>query len=224
MVSIDGHHLRIEEIVRVARDLEEVQISREGRKNIINSYELRKKITSSDKAVYGINTGFGIFANKQIANEDSSKLSRNLIISHAVGTGDPFPEEIVRAAMLVRANTLTKGYSGVRPIVVETLLQMLNANVIPVIPSQGSLGSSGDLAPLSHLALVFTTDERDLEEESGNVYYENSLFSGKEAMRRAGINRIVLEAKEGLAINNGATFSAAIAALSIYESKSLFDL
>lgn len=224
MVSIDGHHLRIEEIVRVARDLEEVQISREGRKNIINSYELRKKITSSDKAVYGINTGFGIFANKQIANEDSSKLSRNLIISHAVGTGDPFPEEIVRAAMLVRANTLTKGYSGVRPIVVETLLQMLNANLIPVIPSQGSLGSSGDLAPLSHLALVFTTDERDLEEESGNVYYENSLFSGKEAMRRAGINRIVLEAKEGLAINNGATFSAAIAALSIYDSKALIDL
>ena len=224
MVSIDGHHLHIDEIVRVARNYEEVQINEEGMKNILHSYELRKKITSSDKAVYGINTGFGIFANKQIANEDSAKLSRNLIISHAVGTGDPFPEEIVRAAMLVRANTLCKGYSGVRPVVVETLIKMLNAKIFPLIPSQGSLGSSGDLAPLSHLALIFTTDEKNLEEESGNAYFENTLLSGKVAMRKAGINRIVLEAKEGLAINNGATFSAAIAALSVFDSFALSDV
>jgi len=223
MISIDGHHLQIEEIVGVARNFERVQISDEGIKNITNSYELRKKISSSGKPVYGINTGFGIFANKQIDNKDSSKLSRNLIISHAVGTGDPLPNEVVRAAMLVRANTLTKGYSGVRPIVVETLLQMLNANVVPQVPSQGSLGSSGDLAPLSHLALVFTTDENDLEEESGFAYFEGELYSGKVAMQKAGIPRIILEAKEGLAINNGATFSAAIAALCTYDSKSIIN-
>jgi histidine ammonia-lyase len=224
MISIDGHHLQIEEIVRVARNNEKVEISEKGIKNILHSYELRKKISSSGKAVYGINTGFGIFANRQIANSDSSKLSRNLILSHAVGTGEPFSNEIVRAAMLVRANTLSKGYSGVRLVIVETLIQMLNENVIPQIPSQGSLGSSGDLAPLSHMALVFTSDEKDLDEESGFAYFQQELISGKKAMEKAGIKRIILEAKEGLAINNGATFSAAIAALSVYDSKNLIDI
>lgn len=224
MIFIDGNHLQIEEIVRVARDFEEIRISEEGMKNVIHSYEIRKKISSSGKAVYGINTGFGIFANRQIDNRDSSKLSRNLIISHAVGTGMPLSSEIVRAAMLVRANTLCKGFSGVRPVVVETLIEMLNKNLIPQIPSQGSLGSSGDLAPLSHMALVFTTDENDKEDESGFAYYQNELLTGKEAMQRAGIPRIVLEAKEGLAINNGATFSAAIAALCVHDTKSLINI
>jgi len=224
MVSIDGHHLQIEEIIRVARNNEKVNISESGKMNIKKSHELKTQILESGKAVYGINTGFGIFSNKQIANEDSSKLSRNLILSHAVGTGDPFPLEVVRAAMLVRANTLTKGYSGVRLEVVETLIQMVNKNVVPVVPSQGSLGSSGDLAPLSHLALVFTTDEKNTEEESGLAYFNGSIVSGKEAMRLAGIPRLILESKEGLAINNGATFSAAIAALSLYDAKNLIDI
>lgn len=223
MILIDGHHLKIEEIVRVARDFEKVKISDSGIENIKNSFDLKNTIIESNKAVYGINTGFGIFADKQIAHEDSSKLSRNLILSHAVGTGDPFPLEIVRAAMLVRANTLTKGFSGVRIEVVETLVNMLNSNVIPEVPSQGSLGSSGDLAPLSHLALVFTTDENDLEEDSGYAYYQGQRLSGKEAMKRSGIPRLILGAKEGLAINNGATFSAAIAALSLFDSRSLID-
>jgi|AutmiccommuBRH23_1029490.scaffolds.fasta_scaffold00925_21 histidine ammonia-lyase len=224
MISIDGHHLQIDEIVKVARNYEKVIISVEGIKNIEKSYALKNQITTSNKAVYGINTGFGIFANKQIANKDASQLSRNLILSHAVGTGEPFSNEIVRAAMLVRANTLTKGFSGVRIEVVNTLIEMLNANLVPIIPSQGSLGSSGDLAPLSHLALVFTTDEKDLDEDSWFAFYLDQKLTGKEAMKRAGIPRLVLESKEGLAINNGATFSAAIAALSVYDSKSLIDL
>ncbi len=197
MITIDGHHLQIEEIVRVARNFEKVEISDSGIENIKSSFDLKNTIIESNKAVYGINTGFGIFANKQIAHGDSSKLSRNLILSHAVGTGDPFPAEIVRAAMLVRANTLTKGFSGVRLEVVETLINMLNSNVIPEVPSQGSLGSSGDLAPLSHLALVFTTDEKDLEEDSGYAYYQGQRLSGKEAMERSGIPRLILGAKEG---------------------------
>ena len=138
MILIDGHHLKIEEIVRVARDFEKVKISDSGIENIKNSLDLKNTIIESNKAVYGINTGFGIFADKQIAHEDSSKLSRNLILSHAVGTGDPFPLEIVRAAMLVRANTLTKGFSGVRIEVVETLVNMLNSNVPPEVPSQST--------------------------------------------------------------------------------------
>ena len=224
MVAIDGHHLTIEEIVKVARKNEKVAISDVGIANIKNSFELKNNILASTHAVYGINTGFGIFANKQIANEDLSKLSRNLILSHAVGTGDPFSNEIVRAAMLVRANTLTKGFSGVRLTVVDTLVNMLNSDVIPEVPSQGSLGSSGDLAPLSHLALVFTTDENDLEEDSGYAFYQGKRLSGKEAMQKAGIPRLILQSKEGLAINNGATFSAAIAALCMYDSRLLVDI
>jgi histidine ammonia-lyase len=175
-------------------------------------------IIAEDRPVYGINTGFGIFADRRISKEDAATLSRNLIISHAVATGPDLPLEVVRAAMLIRANTLAKGYSGIRPLVVETLVEMLNRGVTPLIPSQGSLGSSGDLAQLSHLALVFTTDEKDLEAESGWADFKGKRMSGKAAMAAAGIPRIILGAKEGLAVNNGATFSAAIGALAAHDA------
>lgn len=224
MIYIDGHHLTIEDVVNVARNNFQVGISGQGKKNIIHSYTLKESIVNSGKPIYGINTGFGIFSDKRIAAKDSKKLSRNLILSHAVGTGKPLEKEIVRAAMLVRANTLSKGFSGVRLEIVATILDMLNKDVIPVIPSQGSLGSSGDLAPLSHLALVFTTDENDKDSDSGFAEFHGEIISGKRAMKKAGINRLVLEAKEGLAINNGATFSAAIAALCIFDATYLLDM
>ncbi len=147
-----------------------------------------------------------------------------MILSHAVGTGDPLPTEVVRAAILIRANTLAKGYSGVRLILIETLLEMLNKKVHPIIPSQGSLGSSGDLAPLSHLGLVLSTDDQDLDELSGYAEYEGNILSGKQAMDKAGIPRIILEAKEGIALNNGATFSAALGALACFEAKDLLEI
>ena len=153
MVFIDGHHLTIQEIVRVARFGEKVHISLEGQKNIQKSEDILKKILETGKPVYGINTGFGIFADRRIPLNDSAKLSRNLILSHAVSVGEPFPVDVVRAAMLVRANTLTKGYSGIRLKVVEVLIDMLNKGVTPIVPSQGSLGSSGDLC--LHCFLVF---------------------------------------------------------------------
>ncbi len=224
MVKIDGHHLSIDEIINVARNYEQVSISKQGERNINNSFNLKERILQSGTAVYGLNTGFGIFADTQIDSKDSARLSRNLILSHAVGTGAPLPKEIVRAAMLVRANTLTKGFSGVRREVVATLLDMVNKDITPVVPSQGSLGSSGDLSPLSHLALVFTTDEKDLETDSGLAEYGGDLLSGKAAMRAVGIDRLILGPKEGLAINNGATFSAAIAALCVNDAEMLLDL
>jgi histidine ammonia-lyase len=223
MVELDGNHLTIGQIVNVARFGEQVSISAEGRQYLLNSRQNLEKIIASGKAVYGINTGFGIFSDTKIPNQDAAQLSRNLILSHSVGTGDPFPPEIVRAGMLIRANTLTKGFSGVRIEIVETLLEMLNKNVTPVIPSQGSLGSSGDLCPLSHMALVFTTDEQNRDEDSGFAVYDHELMSGKAAMTKAGIGRIILGAKEGLALNNGATFSAAIASLAVYDTAYLLD-
>jgi histidine ammonia-lyase len=126
--------------------------------------------------------------------------------------------------MLIRANTLAIGLSGVRPILAETLLEMLNRNVTPVIPSQGSLGSSGDLSPLSHLALVFTTDEADRDEDSGKAFFDGQITSGKSAMQAAGIERLVLGPKEALGITNGATFSAGIAALSLHAARRLLTL
>jgi histidine ammonia-lyase len=182
-----------------------------------------ENIIQTGKPVYGINTGFGIFADQLISDHETITLNRNLILSHAVGTGDPLPTDIVRAAMLIRANTLAKGYSGVRLELVETLLEMLNQGVHPIIPSQGSLGSSGDLAPLSHLALIMSTDNEDAEELSGSAEYQGKISSGKKAMQKAGIPRLVLEAKEGIALNTGATFSAAIAALICWKAENILS-
>lgn len=224
MVQIDGSQLTLADVVKVARHAEPVSLSEEGYQTIQTSRRWLDMIVATDRPVYGINTGFGIFAERRIPRVDSARLSRNLILSHAVGTGPALPEEIVRAAMLVRANTLAKGHSGVRVEIVQTLLDMLNAGVTPVVPSQGSLGSSGDLCPLSHMALVFTTDEEDLAEESGSAIYQGQLLDGKTAMQKAGLQRIRLGPKEGLALNNGATFSAAIAALAVVDAEYLLDL
>jgi histidine ammonia-lyase len=220
-VSIDGEHLTIEEIISVARHGAKVGLSPVAREVIDTSHTWVEEIIASGAPVYGINTGFGVFAEKRIPPEESAKLSRNLILSHAVGTGSAFDDEVVRAAILVRANTLAKGHSGVRVEVVDTLLELLNKNVTPIVPSQGSLGSSGDLAPLSHLALVFTTDEQDEGSQSGTARYQEEILNGKDAMACAGIDRIILGAKEGLALSNGATFSAAIGALAVYDAETL---
>ncbi len=223
-VMIDGQQLTIEEIVAVSRHGAKVELANSARKAIQTARGWVDAIVEQGDPVYGINTGFGIFAEHQIPSEDSAKLSRNLILSHAVGTGQALSDEVVRAAILVRANTLSKGYSGVRIEIVETLLALLNRNVTPIIPSQGSLGSSGDLGPLSHLALVITTDEKDLDSESGQAKFEGKILSGKAAMKRAGLKRVILAAKEGLALNNGATFSAAIAALAVFDAEKLLKI
>ena len=162
MIKIDGNNLSIKDIFNVARNNEKVSLTIQAKEKIATSHSWVQEIVQLEKPVYGINTGFGIFSNKQISPQDLKKLNRNLIISHAVGTGPDLPEEVVRAAMLIRANTLASGYSGVRVELVDNILKMLNQNVTPCIPSKGSLGSSGDLAPLSHLALVLTTDEQEL--------------------------------------------------------------
>jgi histidine ammonia-lyase len=221
VINLDGSHLTIEEIIGAARRFETVQIAPEACVEMSRSAGWVARIVASDSPVYGINTGFGIFADQRIPPAESSRLSRNLILSHAVAAGPSLPQEVVRAAMVVRANTLAKGFSGVRPELVELMTAMLNRRVTPVVPSQGSLGSSGDLAPLSHLGLVMTRDEKDDGNESGWADYAGKVLLGKTAMARAGLERIILGPKEGLALNNGATFSAAIGALSVYDAQNL---
>lgn len=213
--------LSLDDVVDVARKNEKVDLSPSSIKAIEISHARIRQILDKKSPVYGINTGYGIFADKTIPENEIRRLNHNLIISHAVGSGVELDRDIVRAAMLVRLNTLSRGYSGVSIELIKTLTEMLNKDVIPVIPSKGSLGSSGDLCLLSHLALVFARDEEDKEDESGFAYFSGQLYSGKKAMQLAGIERVVLGPKEGLALNNGATFSAALGALSVSDARYL---
>lgn len=218
------HDISITDVIKAAIEKVNLELTAGTLDAITKSRETVEEIIKNGKPVYGINTGFGIFADRTIDECSIQKLNRNLIISHAVGTGNPLDQRVVRAAMFIRAVTLAKGYSGVRPEIILTLLAMLNNDVIPVIPEKGSLGSSGDLCQLSHLALVVSRDELDLEAESGRAVYGKQEMSGKAAMELAGIERVILTAKEGLAINNGATFSAALGALAVYEAEYLVSV
>ncbi|MGH8829269.1 MAG: HAL/PAL/TAL family ammonia-lyase, partial [Jiangellaceae bacterium] len=175
--------------------------------------------------VYSINTGFGSLAGRQAfqRQEMASELSRRLVISNASGVGQWLEHDVVRAAMLIRISSLVRGYSGVRPEVVQTLVAMLNTNVLPAVPEFGSLGASGDLIPLAHLAIVATrsNDGEDRAEESGEAWLDGRIVSGIEAMSTAGIERVVLGPKEGLALLNGTSFSTAMAALAVYDADRL---
>jgi len=221
MIEITGNNLTIESLVEVARFDIEIKLSRSASEQIRSSHEKLLNLIKTTKPLYGINTGFGIFENKLISLDESKQLNRNLIFSHAVGTGDPLPEEIVRAAMAVRINALAKGLSGVKLKVVSTLVEMLNKGVIPQVSSKGSLGSSGDLCMLAQLGLVLLRDDLDLEEDSGIALFEGKLIYGKKAMLKAGIERIEFTHKDGLALINGATFSAAITALCVSDAYAL---
>jgi histidine ammonia-lyase len=224
MIELSGETLTIEQLAAVARAHAPVAaLSAEVKARMQRSYDwVERSIHANGKALYGVNTGFGSLANKQISASEARQLSRNVIVLCVCGVGKALPEDVVRAMMLIRANMLAKGHSGVRPVVAETLIAMLNAGVTPLVPEKGSLGASGDLAPLAHIAVVMT---RDLEDGdggfSGKATYQGELMSGAEAMYRAGIARLVLEAKEGLALSNGIDFMAACGALAVYDAENL---
>ena len=176
------------------------------------------------QAVYSINTGFGSLSGRQAfkSSAQARDLSRRLVISNAAGVGQPLDAEVVRAAMLIRAASLSRGYSAVRAVVVETVLAMLERGVTPWVPEYGSLGASGDLIPLAHMALVMSRDERgEAEIDSGQAWFDGQLMSGVAAMKAAGIERIVLGPKEGLALLNGTSFSTAQTALALADAENL---
>ena len=213
MIVIDGENLNIEKVIRVARGMEKVGISPEAKDRIEKSRMAVEDIINSDRIAYGIKTGFGELQNIIIPQKDVKKLQKNLILSHSAGVGRPLDTEIVRAAMLIRANALAKGYSGVRYLVIKTLIDMLNKRVHPIMPEKGSVGASGDLAPLAHMAMVLIGE--------GVAEYKGEVMEGKKAMEKAGIDTIELEAKEGLALINGTPVMNAIASLAIYDSINL---
>ncbi len=208
-VTLDGESLRIEQVVAVARFHATVSLSPSTYEAIDASRALVERIVREGRTVYGISTGFGEFSKITIGSDQSAQLQENLILSHCVAVGTPLPEETVRAMMLLRANALSKGYSGIRRELIEALIAMLNKGVHPIVPEQGSLGASGDLAPLAHMALVLLG--------KGEAIYQGERMPGGEAMRRAGIPVFHLLAKEGLALINGTQCMTAIGTLAWYD-------
>ncbi|MCA0386384.1 MAG: histidine ammonia-lyase [Firmicutes bacterium] len=215
-VMIDGQGLTIDQVVQVARFGAKVALTEGAKERIIRARKFVDELVDSKKVVYGITTGFGKFSDVVISKEETTDLQTNLIISHACGVGNPFSEEIVRAIMLLRVNNLAKGHSGVELKTAETLVQMLNEGVHPIIPEKGSLGASGDLAPLSHMVLVMLG--------LGEAIYAGERMSGAEAMKRAGIPSIQLTSKEGLALINGTQVMTAVGLITAYEAMQLVKL
>lgn len=212
-VIIDGNNLTIEDVVHVARDGYRVELSNIAEERVLYSRKIVEKYVNDEKVVYGITTGFGKFSDVVISKEDTEILQKNLIMSHSCGVGEPLPEEVVRAIMLLRANALAKGFSGVRLETLNTLIEMLNKGVTPVIPEKGSLGASGDLAPLAHMVLVMIG--------KGEALYKGERMTGEKAMKEAGISPVVLSSKEGLALINGTQVMSAIGCLNVYDAKRL---
>ena len=210
-VVLDGNSLSIEQIAAVARDGARVSALPQARQKMQRSRDFLERCVAEGTAIYGVTTGIGEFARVRISPEQSAELSRRIIYSHSAGTGQPFPEDAVRAAMLLRANVLAKGYSGVRLSLFDTVLDMINKGVVPYIQEKGSLGVSGDLSPMSQFAEVAIGE--------GRAWYQGELLPGAEAMRRAGVKPTDLTFKEGLGLINGSQMMTGGAALLVYDAE-----
>jgi histidine ammonia-lyase len=214
-IQIDGEQLDFAQLFRIVFEGAQVELAPHARERMLASRAVIERLIASDQAVYGVNTGFGKMASVRISREQIGELQVNLVRSHACGVGAPLSEHETRAMLLLRANAIAQGFSGVRPVVAETLCKMLNAGVHPRIPSQGSVGASGDLAPLAHLALVAIGEDEAI--------LQGRKLSGGEAMRAAGIVPLALEAKEGLALLNGTQAMLALLALGLREAEIAVD-
>ena len=215
-IVLTGNEITLQQIVNVARQGATVSLSLKAEQNIIRSRKVVDKLVDGEKVVYGVTTGFGMFSETFIEREYTNALQKNLIVSHAVGAGDFFSPDVVRAAMLLRVNNFTYGYSGIRLETVQALVEMLNRGVTPLVPEKGSLGASGDLVPLAHMVLPLLG--------LGKATYRGEVMSGAEAMRAAGISTLELTQKEGLALINGTQFMTAVGALTVYDALELLKV
>jgi len=212
-VSLNGEDLKIEDVWAIAVEDVPAALAAEGREKMEAARSLVEQAARGEggEHTYGINTGFGRFVSKSIPPELTEELQLRLLRSHACGVGEPYPDEVVRAAMLLRANTLAKGYSGARVETVQLILECLNRGVLPVVPSRGSVGASGDLAPLAHLALPLVGE--------GLAKVDGETLSGADALTRAGLEPVRLQAKEGLSLVNGTQFMCAMGALALVRAR-----
>lgn len=216
MLTIDGNRLRLEDVIEVARFGQKVSLAEEAKIRVNQSRCYIDQLVQEERVVYGITTGFGKFSDVRISSSETELLQKNLIISHSCGTGPLFNEETVRAIMLLRANALSKGYSGVRMEIIVGLLNMLNCGIHPAIPEKGSLGASGDLAPLAHMALPLLG--------LGQAFYKGQLMDGGQALEMAGLKPVTLSSKEGLALINGTQVLTACGAIAAYDALKMVKL
>src|SRR5580765_7676570 len=218
-IAINGESLTFEQVIAVAYgrpDEPRVSLSDSAKANVDRSATAVQTLLDRGEIAYGITTGFGAFKDKIISREEVELLQRNIVVSHAVGVGKPFDTPTVRAIMLIRANTLARGFSGIRLETLELMLECLNRGVHPIIPEKGSLGASGDLAPLAHCACVLIGE--------GEAEFNGETLTGAEALKRAGLMPVKLAAKEGLALTNGTTVMTAVGLLETWKAKHLAEL
>jgi histidine ammonia-lyase len=214
---IDGNTLDIPVLYKISiSDSSSVILKKDALSAVSKSRNLIEKWIAEDKTIYGVTTGFGEFSNVRILASDIEQLQKNLIYSHAAGAGDSLPDEIVRAMMILRLNTLAKGYSGIKPETLDVLIRMFNAGIVPIIPSQGSVGASGDLVQLAHLILTMMGE--------GKVKYRGKITEASKALRTEKIAPVSLTAKEGLALINGTQMMTAYTALAVHEAAELSAL
>src|SRR5512132_4709095 len=212
-VVLTGGPLVIAEVVAVARGRGPVELGEEGRKRMVAARDVVERAVAEGRRVYGVSTGFGLLANTAVDPADLEELQRRIVLSHATATGDPMAVEVVRGMQLLRARTLTQGFSGVRPVVVEALVALLAAGITPVIPEHGSVGASGDLAQLAHLALPLLGE--------GEVMVDGARVPAAEGLRLAGLAPLRLSFKEGLSLVNGTEGMLALACLAIADAEAL---
>lgn len=213
MILVSGSGLAPEDVARVAGGGEEAALAYGARAAMERSREVIERLAAGDAPVYAVNTGVGLLADTRVSPEEQARLQLNVVRSHACGVGDPLPRDVVRAMMLIRANTLALGLSGIRPIVAEKLIELLNRGVTPVVPSRGSVGASGDLAPLAHAALVLIGE--------GEAEFGGRRVPGAEALRNAGMSPLTLEAKEGISLVNGTQAMSALGTLGLLDCEDL---
>ena len=212
-VHLDGKSLTLQDVVNVARKGYKVEIAPEAKEQIKECAASVSEWVKEGRVVYGITTGFGDLASVVIPRDKGRQLQENLLLSHACGYGEPYPEDVVRAIMLLRINTLTRGFSGISLETLQQMVDYLNLGIHPVVPTQGSVGASGDLCPLSHVAISLIGH--------GEVVYKGQKMSASEALAKVGMKPVELQPKEGLALNNGTTVMNAVAALCIVDAMNM---
>lgn len=212
-VFLNGKSLTLQDVVNVARKGCKVEIAPEAKEQIKECSQAVKEWVDEGRVVYGVTTGFGDLASVVIPRDKGRQLQENLLLSHACGYGEPYPEDVVRAIMLLRINTLTRGFSGISLETLQQMVDYLNLGIHPVVPTQGSVGASGDLCPLSHVAISLIGH--------GEVVYKGQKMSASEALAKVGMKPVELQPKEGLALNNGTTVMNAVAALCIVDAMNM---
>ena len=213
MLELDGTSLTLEALAQIVEGGQELQLAANAVERMSASRALVEKILASGRVIYGVNTGFGKLSDVRIPPDDINTLQRNLILSHSCGTGAPLSLREVRALLALKINALLTGYSGCRPVLAQYLLHLLQNDVLPVVPEKGSVGASGDLAPLAHMALVLLG--------MGEAYVKGKKCTGREALRAVDLSPLELEAKEGITLINGTQFMAAVGALDLLHMRQL---